>query len=452
MVEKPNQCRPHAESVLAGEPAPVQYCRAAMALVAKGYSPIPITPGTKKPDVRSWSRYGRRPPAPKVLYKLIANYPNSGVGIVGGSCLAIDSDITNPVVAQQFEKLARDMLGDTPLKVIGADPKFKLIFRAATSICTTHHLGFDILAERSQFVAFGNHPKTGIPYRWEGASPLEQPLASLPKVTGTMVDEFRLAAMKLIGVPATSALTPGILEPTGTSQNGLIFDGRDKLLTKCVWSQWAKGEGDPDKIADLAFADFSRQAELSRPKRDGKDPWTRADALMKAKYLLRSGKVRPTMLLGFSAETDADDRHRFQRAIHCVAAHGLLPPAAVKVSHCMIAFANGKDGCFASPEYIAAKVSLAPDTVKRARRRLCELDIWRIESRGGGRGHHAHYFPEIETALKIAEKVTGTGIRTSSEVGEYLSEQPTPSPEKKEEKFITVIKSLVLHSEEPSDD
>jgi len=453
MDNSPNQCTPHVEPVFNDAIAPTQFWQTATLLVANGYSPIPITPGTKKPDVRAWSGHGQRAPAAKSVRKWIEHFPNSGVGLVGGRCVAVDSDIMDADAAHQFEKLARNMLGDDPLKVGGANPKFKLIYRATTAICTTHHPGFDILAERSQFLIFGIHPKTGLPYSWEGDSPLDRPLASLPEVTSRAVDAFRLAAIKLLGARIASAPTPANALPASMPHQGLIMDGRDKLLTKCVWSPWAMGENDPDKIADIAFADFLKKAEMSRPKKDGKQPWARADALVKANYLLNSGKVRPTMLLGFSAETDANDRHRFQRAIHCVAAHGFLPPAAVKVSHCMVAFANGMDGCFASPEYIAAKVSLAPDTVKRARRRLCELGIWRIESRGGGRGHRAHYFPEIDTALKIAEKVTGMGIRTSTEVRDYLSEEPTPSPEKKIEKeYKKVIESLILRSEEPGNE
>src|SRR5829696_4014556 len=61
--------------------------------------------------------------------------------------------------------------------------------------------------------------------------------------------------------------------------SGHVVDGRDAFLAWCV----ARTSGDPVAVFDL----FAKHADLTRPKRDGRDPWTRRDAEVKAKTFER---------------------------------------------------------------------------------------------------------------------------------------------------------------------
>lgn len=111
-------------------------------------------------------------------------------------------------LAAELEALAREMLGDTPLKRIGSAPKLLLAFRANRvfdKIQTPELLlagdteaRVEVLATGQQFVAFGVHPTTKSDYGWPDRSPLDVPAAELPLITSEQCGVFIAQAEALL--------------------------------------------------------------------------------------------------------------------------------------------------------------------------------------------------------------------------------------------------------------
>jgi hypothetical protein len=433
--------------ILPGPKDPIHFADIAERLCDNGYAAIPVFPGTKKSFIRNRSQYGKKLPSPMVLAKWMTAYPDHGTAVVCGSCVAIDIDATNLDHVARLKAIAIGELGDGPLEVVGQFPKLKLIYRTVSPIHTSHLPGVDILGDGSYFVAFGNHPLTGQPYTWQGDSPLNRPLASLPPVTGSQVEKLRSIYACLAGgltLQATLRSTPAVIP----ANPGLVIDNRDTLLRDIVHRIWAAGGRHAEEIADKAFAEFAEAADLTRPKRNGKLAWSRADALKKAKYLLLRGKTRPSVKSSLHNVAQDDLRRQFKVAVQQIGAYGRLSPTAVMTSEVMLSLANGPDGCFATPATIAAKIDRAIDPVKRARRQLVKFGLWSIEGPGGGRGHRAHYFPNLLDAAAIAKKVTEMDTRNSSEEGKGLEEE-LPNLEKNQN-IYSVFKSLAGWTRETS--
>lgn len=392
---------------------PTTFEHVASKLVENNYSVSPVTPKSKRSNVKRWQQFSGRLPSAELIASWHKRFPRHSVGIVCGRTIAIDIDVTEPSLADEFEAATREIIPGDPLKRVGKPPKRLLLYRTVEPIRTSHMAGADFLGERSYFVAYGIHPDTRRPYEWVGASPVDRPLSALPVATADALASLRAAFASLISLRTTDEPAGILLAPVV----GGLTDGRDTVLTKIVWSVWSSGIDAPEEIATQAWKLFAATVDLTRPKRNGVTPWAFSDALRKADYLVRSGKQRPAQSRAFAMldNYDADSNRQFFNAVNAVAAHGLLAPAAVAVSDLMLSLASGPSGCFASPETIAAKLNLAEGTVKRARRKLAELGLWRRHVAGGGRGYSAHYFPNYSAAVELAVKVTELGTWNSSE-------------------------------------
>jgi putative DNA primase/helicase len=99
---------------------------------------------------------------------------------------------------------ALEILGQTPLRRIGREPKMLLVYRVETphDKLSTADLLFDdgskakveILAEGQQFVAFGIHPDTRAPYYWPEKSPLDIAASEVPLVALDLLQQFVMEA------------------------------------------------------------------------------------------------------------------------------------------------------------------------------------------------------------------------------------------------------------------
>ena len=92
------------------------------------------------------------------------NCPSHGIGIVCGEAVGIDIDIQkDPDLAGHIDALAKDHLGDGPLR-IGRWPKRLRLYRAKEPLNYLSEGQVEILTTGKQFVAAGVHPDTGRPY------------------------------------------------------------------------------------------------------------------------------------------------------------------------------------------------------------------------------------------------------------------------------------------------
>jgi hypothetical protein len=176
-------------------------------LVANGYAILPIIPGTKKPgqlkrgawaDYPEWNRHADRPTT-DVEVATWSSWPECGIGIVGGAVAAVDIDITEDAeLALQIERLARDRLGETPALRIGKAPKRMLVYRASESFRGIKRHPLEVLCLGQQFVAYANHPDTGLPYAWPEEGLADIDINDLPEITAEAAAAFLEEAYALL--------------------------------------------------------------------------------------------------------------------------------------------------------------------------------------------------------------------------------------------------------------
>jgi len=177
------------------------------ALVAAGYSPIPIQPNAKAPAVSAWTEYTYTADDAR-------KFRTCGVGLLCGELRAIDIDVRNEQVSARIETLAKTMLnidGKAPRR-IGQWPKTLLMVRSDHGVkMATHPYRFEsemmddkphkveILGAGQQFVAYGVHPDTGREYTWNGAGdPTTVTFDSLPYVDPAELHAFISAAEEIL--------------------------------------------------------------------------------------------------------------------------------------------------------------------------------------------------------------------------------------------------------------
>lgn len=266
-------------------------------------------------DLKRWERNEHRWP---------------GTGVPCGDAVAIDCDfVSDPFLAARVRRLAIDTFGATPFERQGLSPKVALIYRAAEAMPSIHLKtadgcgdGIDILATGSQFVAYGIHPETGLPYRWIGAeSPLTAPLSAAPEVSHEQVATFLTRLRDVVELSKTGGRRKKGRGGGGTillGPDGMVKDGRELHLTRTVYraalALMAEGaELTASSLAERAWIDFVQSATLD----DGR--WTDADALAKAKALVnrvRRGvvKIKPKETADAVAPTYPDRRASVEEA------------------------------------------------------------------------------------------------------------------------------------------
>ncbi len=419
-----------------------QYCAVAALALAMGFAPALAKPNSKTVTTRKWQM--RSLVELKVVLNEIERYPNAGMAIVCGHCCAIDIDIEDPALADQMHDDVMKIVPGEPLVRFGQWPRRILLYRSDGNVPTRHGNKVDILGNGSYFIAYGIHPKTGQPYWWANGSPVDRHLADLPLITVGHIE----AILELrSGKPSLSDTVPG---KPNTPGSDLVKDGRDVVMRDMVWRRFSLGERDAKHITDVVWEEFSAKVDLTRPKRDGQAPWSRADVADKVAYLLNSGKSPPTQTGRLDLKRDLVDSplRAFAGAINSIGAAGHLSPADVRISHCMLELCLTGLGCFLSVEEIARRLDYAVSSVKRSRGKLVALGLWHRTVQGGGRGNLAFLVPRPIETCAFAEKVSKIAIRSSSRVGVDADTWSFDSLKKEKEKNIELFQSLISSPEE----
>lgn len=158
----------------------------------KGKAPVVKRWNNPKPTNRQW-----------LGDMLRANrYANHNLGIVCGRVVGIDLDADDAGKAAQFKALADKHLGTTPFQRVGRAPRTLLLYRpAAGEIIPSMKIAdcIDVLSGGKQFVAFGIHPDTGLPYQWIADCPTTMRLDDVPEITAAAVQAFADAVSKAVG-------------------------------------------------------------------------------------------------------------------------------------------------------------------------------------------------------------------------------------------------------------
>lgn len=169
------------------------------ALVANGYSIIPIPLGRKGPAVEDWQSNPAR--TAEAVDSLAAEHPKDGVGILTRETPAVDIDCYDKGIVDAMIEWCNDNIGEAPLRV-GKAPKALLLFAASEVFPKVTSARYydpsrpeldpkkkgqrvEVLGDGQQFVAYHIHPETGRPYEWlkDWESPLDIEVIDLPVIT-----------------------------------------------------------------------------------------------------------------------------------------------------------------------------------------------------------------------------------------------------------------------------
>ena len=262
-----------------------------------GYCITPIAAGQKWPGEyvngkwehkRGWEFLGLTP-TPEPLINIWENYPGCGIGIVTGGysrVIGVDIDILDAVVSHEVRALIEERLGATPLVRVGKAPKVLLVYRCTEKIEKLSYQPIEVLATGQQFVAYGVHPDTGLPYQWPMENPSDTPADSLPEVTP---EKLRAAIVEAY------ALVPEEMRPKRLSRSGgehVSSSDTAKATPTAIrealqhipnpdlsWDAWkrvlmatfAASHGDEDAYFD--FLDWSRKSKKNNDTVTRKE-WT----------------------------------------------------------------------------------------------------------------------------------------------------------------------------------
>jgi hypothetical protein len=169
----------------------------------RGYSVVPIEPGSKRPakQITGWQGYCNGPPGAKVRQEWLARYAGNGIGLllnteiaVGWRIAAVDVDddrfveVTRAVLGECLSG-KRGKKGATFFVKVGRDGAPR-----STTITDPQKVGkIDILVNGKMTVLPPTpHPDTREPYYWLGRPLLECDPQDLPLLTERKVDLLRL--------------------------------------------------------------------------------------------------------------------------------------------------------------------------------------------------------------------------------------------------------------------
>lgn len=158
-------------------------------LIAKGYRPVPINRGEKRPKAPRWQERTFRPDD---------FLPSSNIGILTGHGVALlDIDVTDKEKADAIVNEFIDRFKGRGKILIrtGLRPKVGIPIRVpsgmkkkAIKLDDGHQI--EVLATGQQFVAYGRHP-TGCMYEWdESGSLVDHCAEDLPELTEGEISEF----------------------------------------------------------------------------------------------------------------------------------------------------------------------------------------------------------------------------------------------------------------------
>lgn len=147
-------------------------------------------------------------------------WAGEGIGILCGqvegfedAVYGLDADILNPDAAQEFWKIAVEIIGESELpKRLGFAPKFLIPFTLTNDEPQPFHKEstaeffdtagnknqLEILGQGNQFVAYHIHPDTHKPYVWENASLHELMAFELPSISRNQIAELKVAFISLM--------------------------------------------------------------------------------------------------------------------------------------------------------------------------------------------------------------------------------------------------------------
>lgn len=185
-----------------------------LTLIENGYLPIPVN--GKRPHLAGWTNIVATPQDVAAWDARYADHLNTGV--LSGHVVAIDVDTLDDDMARRLGDEVRKLPdGDRAPMRVGLAPKALYVFRtdvprekAATPVYLVNgkKCQVEALGKGQQFVAFGMHPETGMPYEWFGPSPLKIRFDDLPIIEPSDLSRFLSRAEAILAESGTPEKQP----------------------------------------------------------------------------------------------------------------------------------------------------------------------------------------------------------------------------------------------------
>jgi RecA-family ATPase len=194
-------------------------------LIDRGFEPIAVRSGEKRPVDTAWQR---RPLSTR------ARVGETNTGLRCGTIIAADIDIDDPTGVDEAVAAVERVAGPTPLiRWRESSPRVLMVYRAGEElkkrVLPVGSGKIEFLAEGQQFVSHGTHP-CGDAFQWREMAPEDIDLAALPTITGAAIDEIgRILGVEPQGVPE-GALVPSEaqVQPASVAPAGAAPTGRER--------------------------------------------------------------------------------------------------------------------------------------------------------------------------------------------------------------------------------
>lgn len=265
---------------------------------ARGFSPMPINPGTKVPgqggkyNLKKWSAFCSAPASDWLIRKWMASHHDLGItlacGYGGLIAVDVDDERAYPAVRQVLGHIRPPAkLGQRGGTAFFFDPTGKIRSKNVRAAKENGEIGGTLV----EFLGWGRqtvipptiHAKTSQPYRWKNATLIGVRPADLPVITQAMVDEI-VTILKPMTYKSSSACSE-------TEEAAIV-------VTEADLSERMR-----KRMQALADAAFRRQEDrVKEATRPGRSDALNAAVISVGKYVHH----------GFLAE--ADVRKRFLEA------------------------------------------------------------------------------------------------------------------------------------------
>ena len=202
------------------------FSKHAKELLLRGYSPLPIRPGTKKPSIENWSSSCIRPLDTQATERLSREQSMAGLGVACGfNCLVgFDVDSDDPEIATAIKSVLPDaLIGKRGQRGYTAffrseRPMESRRFRSLSGGTIAEILGIG----RQSVLPPTIHPDTGEPYRWLSEKTLfDTALEALPLISGDIAERIETAIVRWIEKPEErigSGLTHNVIRAGDLSE------------------------------------------------------------------------------------------------------------------------------------------------------------------------------------------------------------------------------------------
>jgi hypothetical protein len=239
---------------------------AALVYAERGYAVFPLRPGTKDPITRNGYHDASRDEA--TIRRWWRQTPNANIGLpmASNGLVAVDPDLYKPECGWQSFIEGKNLPPTWQQR--SARGGLHLIFSAPDTATFPGKLARGVDVKWNGYIVVAPSVFDGGTY---------QRLNDLPPAPAP---EWLLNAEGYSGSSDSSG--SGTLSWETDPVTGLVVDGRENFLTRLVFIEYSRGETDVDRLADKAWEQFQRRADLTRTTK-----LTYRDAQKKARAVLR---------------------------------------------------------------------------------------------------------------------------------------------------------------------